>query len=435
MFRNFQLKRLSVCVAAACTVMGTGAAQAGIGFRAGNWDLDISGNVNGFATWNKCDNKSFNIAGGLACNNGDPTGAGNDTVQSIESGLLPSALVFSAKTRQANLDIGFTIGFYPTLRTNPGVGSGNTALGNASINVRQNFLTFGDKSWGQVKVGRDIGLYASDAILADMTLLGVGSGAAFLGGVTTLGRIGIGYIYTDWIPQITYSSPDWSGFKFAVGAFQGLDLQPVLVGVDPDGTNLTNHSQPGFQGKVSYEWKATVGGKVWASFMQQTVKANNNQFAPGSPGTPSINGFAWDVGGQLNIAGFQGVLYYYDAGGIGTTAIGLGAAAFANGTLQKRDSNGGYAQVTYKLGPVKLGYSYGQSNLKFASNETALGNPLLVKKNSSNVIGAYYALTESLNLVGEVVWTEAEAQGTNPGVGGGNKISDTAFILGAILFF
>ncbi len=40
---------------------------------------------------------------------------------------------------------------------------------------RQAFLTFGDKSWGSIKLGKDLGIYASDAILNDMTLLGVGS--------------------------------------------------------------------------------------------------------------------------------------------------------------------------------------------------------------------------------------------------------------------
>jgi predicted porin len=37
---------------------------------------------------------------------------------------------------------------------------------------RQAFLTFGDASWGSIKIGRDLGIYASDAILNDMTLLG-----------------------------------------------------------------------------------------------------------------------------------------------------------------------------------------------------------------------------------------------------------------------
>ena len=43
---------------------------------------------------------------------------------------------------------------------------------------RQTFLQFGDASWGSIKLGKDLGIFASDAILNDMTLLGVGAGSA-----------------------------------------------------------------------------------------------------------------------------------------------------------------------------------------------------------------------------------------------------------------
>ena len=103
---RIERRKKLACALASTFALFAGTAQAGIGFRAGDWDLDFSGNVNGFATWNSCDNKDFNIAGGLACNKGP----GGTNVQSIESGLLPSALVFSAKSRQLNLDIGVTVG-------------------------------------------------------------------------------------------------------------------------------------------------------------------------------------------------------------------------------------------------------------------------------------------------------------------------------------
>ena len=74
-------------------------------------------------------------------------------------------------------------------------------------------MTFGDASWGTVKMGRDIGLFGKDAILDDMTLLGVGTAAAGNAAPsnTSLGRIGIGYIYTDWEPQITYTTAESHG--------------------------------------------------------------------------------------------------------------------------------------------------------------------------------------------------------------------------------
>src|SRR5436853_7549947 len=197
-------KTISLAAAAALALGSASAAHAEIGFRAGAWDLSFSGNVNGFATWNTCDTKAAAVNGGLACNR--PASGATSKEQAIESGLLPSALVFGAKSRQLDLDIGVTIGFYPGISSSA---TGKKGIGRSNIDARQNFLTFGDKSWGTIKVGRDIGLFGSDAILSDMTLLGVGSGGAIGGGNTTLGRIGVGYIYTDWIPQISYASPNY----------------------------------------------------------------------------------------------------------------------------------------------------------------------------------------------------------------------------------
>src|SRR6266436_10245793 len=216
--RVMKLKKTSLAVAAALALGGTSAVHAEIGFKAGAWDLSFSGNVNGFATWNKCDNSATAVDGGLACNNG----VGGSKEMAIESGLLPSALVFGAKTSQSGFDIGVTLGFYPGITS---TATGKHGIGASTIDMRQNFLTFGTKNIGTVKVGRDIGLFGSDAILADMTLLGVGSGAGAVGGGnTTLGRIGVGYIYTDWIPQISYTSPKYGAFQYSAGVFQGVDL-------------------------------------------------------------------------------------------------------------------------------------------------------------------------------------------------------------------
>jgi hypothetical protein len=52
-----------------------------------------------------------------------------------------------------------------------------------------------------------------------MTLLGVGTGAGGNGN-TTLGRIGSGYVYADWVGQIQYTSPNWNGFQVAAAVRQ-----------------------------------------------------------------------------------------------------------------------------------------------------------------------------------------------------------------------
>ena len=47
-------------------------------------------------------------------------------------------------------------------------------LGTAGIDFRQTYLTFGKPGIGTFKIGRDIGLFASEAILNDITLLAAG---------------------------------------------------------------------------------------------------------------------------------------------------------------------------------------------------------------------------------------------------------------------
>src|SRR6266705_928201 len=422
--RVMKLKEISLAVAAALALGSVSAVHAEIGLKAGAWDLSFSGNVNGFLTRNSCDNSAATVNGGLACNN-----AGGLKEVAIESGLLPSALVFGAKSSQSGWDIGVTIGFYPGL--NDGGTAGKHGIGASTIDARQNFLTFGDKTIGTIKVGKDIGLFGSDAILADMTLLGVGSAGAFGGGNTTLGRIGVGYIYTDWIPQISYSSPKHGGFQYSAGVFQGMDA--FAFSGNATSVSLTAHEQPGLQAKGSYEWAGTVGGKAWVSAMTQKFQARTGDATAAGVPVPipqgtSVSGQAFDIGTKVSASGLEGVLYAYKADGIGTTAIGFDNAAFVGGTLAKRESKGWYAQGTYKIGKLKPGVSYGQSTLDLASNESVATSGTLVKKNKSLVAGLYYSLTESLNLVGEYISTKAENQ-----AGGENK--DSVIALGAILFF
>jgi hypothetical protein len=450
-----KLNKLSMAVAGALALAGASTANAGIGFKAGEWDIDFSGNVNGFATYNDCATLGASqrpVAGGLAC--AETQGTKNSTT-SVESGLLPSALVFSAKSRQMDMDVGVTIGVYPTLRTFGLGDSNNGSLGLSSLNIRQNFLTFGDAGWGNIKIGRDIGIFGSDAILSDMTLLGVGSGAAFLGGSTTLGRIGVGYLYTDWIPQISYFSPSFAGFSIAGGLFQTFNTYGSITGLDLNAAGLSAARTPAWQAKISFEDKYNIvegdplGFKAWAGYMYNSpTSAGGTGTFNGAviPSGLSASGNAWELGARANMYGFELVGYYYSGNGVGTTAIGSQAQSYvcgsatgfcpngAGASLDSRDSSGYYGQITYKFQDLKVGYSYGQSSLSFANNEWTFArggqaaNPDLLARNSSNVVGVYYALTKSLNLVGEWIRTEAKAQN-------GTSYNDNGYALGAILFF
>jgi predicted porin len=343
--------------------------------------------------------------GGLA-----NTTSNDDTAASINTGLLPSWLGFTATTRQNDIDTSVTISFQPGASVTGGLGGGG------GEEHRQAFLTFGDKSWGSVKVGKDLGIFGSTAILNDMTLLGVGSqgivGSAG-GTTTTLGRIGTGYIYADWNGQIAYTTPNMNGLSLTLGVMQPWNSTASSAISD---TSTGSTDTFGFQGQGSYSWTGDFAGKVWAGFFQQEVT--------GLTGDSSTDATAFEVGVSTSIANINLVAYGYSGEGVGTTAL-LRDGFDATGA--KRDSDGGYVQATYVIPTgTKLGVSYGVSKL---DDNAADAGDSLVKENTMLTIGAYHPLTKHLNLVAEYSNVEAEAHDTV------SDAESNIFSVGAILFF
>jgi len=393
-------------------------ANAGIVIPAGDWTMDINGNVNAFAIMGDNDKvkAGTTVAGGLA---GYEDADGEDRTYAINTGLLPSWLGFTGSTRQNDIDVSFTISFQPNASDNDATGMGDILT---PLN-RQAFVTFGDKSWGSVKVGKDLGIFAGDAILNDMTLLGVGLGGQRSGGQTTLGGIGSGYIYPAWRGQIAYTTPNMNGFQATIG----------ITNPDQGQAGNGNYHQDrfGIEGKAVYSWTGDVAGKVWVSGATYDRTGEEGTDAAGTAGTYVQDDFttsAVDIGASITSGNLGLVAYYYNADGAGLTTNLLGNhGVFNNGSdLKKRDSDGGYVQATYVIPTgTKLGLAYGVSNLDKASGETK-GD--LLESNERWTVGAYHPLTKHLNLVAEYNRADAEAQN-------GNDADSDTVSLGAILFF
>jgi predicted porin len=393
-------KNIKLAVAGAVLALSATAANAGIIIPAGEWTIDINGNVNAFATMNRSKHNET-ITGGMATVKDT---LGERDTQGINTGLLPAWLGFTGKTRQNDLDVEFTISMQPGV-------SGNGAAG-STVNPewRQSYLSFGDKSWGSIKLGKDLGIFASDAILNDMTLLGVGAvapGTAHPGSgtTTTYGGIGTGYVYAAWKGQIAYTTPNMNGFQATVG----------ITNPNQTSQNEVYQDRFGLEGKASYSFAANdVTGKVWVS----GASYKNKQSA-----SVEYTGWGADVGANVNVAGFGLTGYYYNGEGMGTTTFGSNAA---DSSGNKRDSDGGYVQATYTL-PIKtkIGIAYGRSNLdKANASDTAY----LVDYNERYTVGAYHPLTKHLNLVAE--YNNIETKSHNSLKNENNSVS-----LGAILFF
>src|SRR6056300_360434 len=124
-FRRFNMnKKISAAVASAALVLGATSANAGIIIPAGEWTLDVNGNVNVYASVNNADDTAT-ITGGLA---GSQEAGGEDKEFSIGTGLLPAWLGFTGTTRQNDLDVSFTISFQPSVSDNSYHGDGSNGL-------------------------------------------------------------------------------------------------------------------------------------------------------------------------------------------------------------------------------------------------------------------------------------------------------------------
>ena len=408
-------KNIKLAVAGAVLALSATAANAGIIIPAGDWTVDIGGNVNSFVT-------STKQSGNLRVEGRE------DTPVMIQTGLLPSALGIGAKTRQNDLDVGVQFSFFMGSNANsgdglnPGRAHENGGLGYNSLNIRQSYLTFGDKSWGSVLVGRNLGVYGSDAILSDMTLLGVGSGAGAAGS-STLGRIGSGYIYADWKAQIAYTTPNFNG------------LSAVVAITEPSG-NIDN-SQLGYEGKVNFDFgSGDTTGKIWLGGKHMDIQtaatgatraATTGAADTANAGTVTDHtAEAFDFGGKVANGGAEVVAYYYTGKNVDQGAgFAINTAQTNTADFRQRDNHGGYIQGTYKLPGVgtKLGLSYGKSVRE--RNATAAD---VDAEREAWVVGAYHPLTKHVNIVAEFNSLDITAHANTTG-----KAQTGS--LGAILFF
>ena len=394
-----QIKLIVVATAAALTASHAMALEV---YNDKGWKLDISGSVNAFYTSTKTDKKNTSV--------------------SIENGLLPGYLNVTASTQQNGWDITGTIGYWPGINSN---GAGVAGVGKTTPDVRTNYLTFGKADTGTFKFGRDIGLFQSNAILNDMTLIGVGGGAGAARNInTTLGGIGAGYIYAEFQPQITYKTPTVNGFNLSVGVFDSKDTTA---------TNATagTGSSPGFQALAEYAFKGAVTGKAWGGFISQRFNTvgvaatpatlnPDNTIKPGTDAVAAKQGTAsgGELGALANVGNFGMLAEMYSGKGLGSAVLFTDGFDAAGAT---RKSNGYLVQATYKIGALKLGASYGESRLQKTSAEGS-GDQ---SKTDGQTLGAYYSLSPNLTLVAELNSRKEKVS---------NVKTDTVSA-GAILFF
>ena len=357
------------------------------------WEVSFDGAANAFHTYTSTGSMDtlgyYNqyTTGGETAASGIINGAGNANVvagtfqnqasgqdiSSISVGLLPNVFGFTVKAPTKNgLDVSGRLGLYTHMNATGNSGDNNV------INIRETSLTVAG-SFGSVLMGRSLGIHQSNAILNDMTLFGVGATAGNIAG-TTLGRIGVGYVYADWYPQITWTTPGLGPIGAKIGILQATPLQSST------GADATNTKYPRVEAQLDYSFEFNgLGGYVWVDGQYQNLARtlaesqlytarNNASTASGiaRAETSDDQSEGIDVGGvafgtRLTFQGFKLVASGFFNHGLGMQFQGNVGGAYS-GSLDERGKArhfyGGYLQGTYDFGQgTNVGYSYGSNHL------------------------------------------------------------------------
>lgn len=335
-------------------------------------------------------------------------------------GLLPSVVAFNVKAPTTNgVDSSVRVGIYPALQNGANGDRFNT---NPNIDFREFFYT-AKGSFGELLIGRALNLYQGKNILNDMTLLsaGVVPGAAFKGN-TTLGHIGYGYLYTNFGPQIRYTTPEVSGTKVAVSIGE-----PYKISADTAKTN-----SPRIEAEIAYA--KTVDGtavQAWLSGLyQSSERANAGVTTPAHVGivggVPAVIPASTSTvarAGQNNTS--IGAAYGVSAAlknGLGLMASGyagkgLGMVSVQDGDFLESTSTdaagkerthwGFLAQATYKLTPaVVVGVNYGQSRQEESDNDKTVTTISQIKNQEAATTSVTYAFNSFTKFTGEVTFAK-----------------------------
>jgi len=394
---------LGLVVAASLTIGKPCSAAFVVGGENG-WQLSTHGIVNVFATYAS----TSPLPGGpraLSLLSAGGTENTYDQRFGVGVGLLPSVIAFNVKAPTTmGVDSAVRVGIYPNIQNK----SNQRFDTSPNIDFREFFYT-AKGAYGELLAGRALNLYQGKNILNDMTLLTSGTipGNAFRGG-TTLGHIGYGYLYTNFGPQIRYTTPDMAGVKVALEV-----AEPYKISGDTGKTN-----SPRVEAEVSYAGIiGPVSTQAWLSGLFQTAprrdtdevisptvtrvvarKGQDNQSIGGAGGA-SVGFSGLNLMGSGYVGRGLGMLSAQDGDVLGANSV----AVDANG--KERLAYGYLLQATYQLTPsFKLGANYGQTRQE--KNDTEPAGPPLMKNQESAVFMVAYNLNKFTQFVAEYIYAQ-----------------------------
>jgi predicted porin len=361
------MKKLALASMVAAAAAVAAPAQAVTVMAEDGWTLGVSGQVNQFVVFT------------------DNDAAGGEDIQEVRDGLLPAFINFDMKAPTMNgLDLAAHISFSP----------GTNQSSYDTFEQREVYFTV-DGSFGQVLMGKALGLYGSHNILTEQTLWGVGYGTGGNGG-TTLGGIALGYDYAAWRSQVRWTSPDMNGFKVAVAVADGSD-PAFRLGANGSlpASSLATGASGADKDDLRYEadlsYAGAFDGGSYSAWLSGVTEDRDDL---------SEDLQQWTVGGTLKVSGFEFMAQYSDSED-GTLNL------LADGITPGQDVDG---KLEWDQYVIQAGYRFGGTTLvsaNYSELEDKSANATDGADESERItLGIYHDVNSNLKLVAEYTKVE-----------------------------
>lgn len=331
-----------------------------------DWETSISGSIPVFVVSSDHDN--------------DETGV------RVQSGFNPANLNFHVAAPK--LDSGLTVSGHFQIDTHLQGSRGQQNSGTFESRVA-NIQIAGD--FGTITAGKDFGVFNSSAIGDKASQGGVGwlGGGADTGNATG-GRIGTGYVYANFNPQVKFTSNNINGLQFKIALINPEEPQDADIETD----------SPRFEGQVNYSTNFDSGSvKLWAGFLQQNVSVEST-----TPFEYDLEGF--DIGTHLDLGDFGITLSYTDT-------TGIGADGLYGGTINDADVDATqwYVEADYTFGKTTIGFSYGEGHQDARAADATRGLDAVAEvDNELSMLFVHYQMSAQFRLIGELQDYQSDVQ-------------------------
>jgi hypothetical protein len=263
--------------------------------------------------------------------------------------------------------------------------------------IRNAFIKIENKHWGELYIGRHVGLYTLGSIISTINstsaALGYGHGCSTGGDGLGCYTSGYGVKFPGFWAGVQYQTPSLGGLRIKLAA-----LDPETAGSDADpmiSTPYTRRPLPMFQALARYEGQFGLVKVIpyFNGFMQTVGQVGSSN---------TLTPFGVGGGLEVHIAGLR-------AGGGGTFEKGSGfygplytGASVIDGAGVLREGNSFFGHALYSIREVvDISAGYGQANITPSANDNTLG--LNVQKMQSNTYGAVqYHWDKYLTFLAEV---------------------------------